>query len=312
MTPRTLEVWDQLGVLEDALRFGIFTAGIGGAVNGAETPPETVTLGTMPYGFLMLAQYDTERILRRCLQQHGAQVEQGVALTSFEIGDAGVRARVAGASGAEQMIEARYIVGCDGARSAVRNGLGLEYEGDSYPMTFMLGDVRVHWDRPRPYGQRFTLMEDGALRNVLVCIGVPGDPQRYRLSMAAPPEYWEEDANLGTPPTMEQISEAVTPILPAGATISTCAGRRSTASAIARSAVFEGTRFSGDAAHPSQSAGRAEHRPSGRAQSRLEVGARRTRPMADLLESYSAERQRSVGIVERTTLRMDDVLDQGE
>jgi 2-polyprenyl-6-methoxyphenol hydroxylase-like FAD-dependent oxidoreductase len=318
VTPRTLEVWDQLGVLEDALRFGIFTAGIGGAVNGAETAPETVTLGTMPYGFLMLAQYDSERILRRCLQQHGAQVEQGVALTSFEIGDAGVRARVAGASGAEQMIEARYIVGCDGARSVVRKGLGLEYEGDSYPMTFMLGDVRVHWDRPRPYGQRFTLMEDGALRNVLVCIGVPGDPQRYRLSMAAPPEYWEEDANLSTPPTMEQITEAVTPILPAGATISDL--RWSSFYRISHRIVPQYSKgrgfLSGDAAHIHPPIG-GQGMNTGLQDAHnlawklaLDV---RGRAAADLLESYSAERQ-PVGrdVVERTTLRMDDVLDQGE
>ena len=107
VTPRTLEVWDQIGVLEDALRFGIFTAGMSGAVNGVEIPTENVTLGSMPYGFLMLAQYDTERILRRSLQQHGGRVQQGVALTGFEIGSEGVRARVGTPSGAEQAIDAR-------------------------------------------------------------------------------------------------------------------------------------------------------------------------------------------------------------
>ena len=69
VTPRTLEVWDQIGVVEDALRAGLFTDGITGAVNGQETGTERATLGDMPYGFLMLAQYDTERILRDCHRQ---------------------------------------------------------------------------------------------------------------------------------------------------------------------------------------------------------------------------------------------------
>src|SRR5215468_10676739 len=80
ITPRTLEVWDQVGVFEDAVRHGLFTAGISGSMNGEDTGTERLELGTMPYGFMMLAQYDTERILRQHLQRHGGCVEQGVAL----------------------------------------------------------------------------------------------------------------------------------------------------------------------------------------------------------------------------------------
>jgi 2-polyprenyl-6-methoxyphenol hydroxylase-like FAD-dependent oxidoreductase len=44
----------------------------------------------------------------------------------------------------------RYLVGCDGAHSIVRHGLGLSFEGDQYPLEFMLGDVEVHWALPPP------------------------------------------------------------------------------------------------------------------------------------------------------------------
>lgn len=67
ITPRTLEVGEQMGVLEDALRRGRFNAGITASVNREAAGVETVQLGSMPYGFLLLAQYDTEEILRRHL-----------------------------------------------------------------------------------------------------------------------------------------------------------------------------------------------------------------------------------------------------
>jgi 2-polyprenyl-6-methoxyphenol hydroxylase-like FAD-dependent oxidoreductase len=41
------------------------------------------------------------------------------------------------------------VVGYDGAHSAVRRALGIAFEGDAFPMMFMLGDVHIDWDLPR-------------------------------------------------------------------------------------------------------------------------------------------------------------------
>src|SRR5262249_37651912 len=133
VTPRTLEVCDQIGVLEDVLRRGLFTAGVSGETDGKDPITERVELGTMPYGFLLLAQYDTERVLRRHLQRHGGRVEPGVVLTGIEVDADGVRARVL-VGEREQTIACRYVVGCDGAHSVVRKDMGVDYEGDAYPM----------------------------------------------------------------------------------------------------------------------------------------------------------------------------------
>src|SRR5262245_3377255 len=219
ITPRTLEVWDQIGVLEDALRLGRFMAGITGAQNGQQTGVETARPCGMPFGFMTLAQYDTEQLLRRHLARHGGRVHHDATLLDFELAADRVRARVR-SGGAERTIECAYLAGCDGAHSTARKQLGLDYEGDAYAMTFMLGDVRLHWDRPRQYGHRLSQIVDGQLQNMLICIPIPGDPQRYRLSMAAPPEYWEEHADLHTPPTFEQLAAAAAAMLPPGAQIS--------------------------------------------------------------------------------------------
>ena len=317
VTPRTLEVWDQIGVLEDALRAGLFTDGITGAVNGQETGTERATLGDMPYGFLMLAQYDTERILRAHLLRHGGGVRQGTKLIGFTQRGDGVRAELATPDG-HAIVESRYIVGCDGAHSAVRKSMGIDYEGEAYPMTFMLGDVRLHWQRARPYGYRFTLTRDGELQNVLVCIAIPGDPLRYRLSLAAPPEYWEEGANLQTAPTLELLAQSAAPLLPPGTTISDL--RWSSFYRISHRIVSRyrsGPAFlAGDAAHI--------HPPIGG--QGMNTGLQdahnlawklalvvRGSAAADLLDSYDAER-RPVGqeVVDRTTHRMDGTLQQGD
>src|SRR5262245_54936875 len=142
ITPRTLEVWDQIVVLEEALRYGFFTAGFKGALNRQETDTQDVPVGTMPYGFFMLAQYDTERVLSTHLRRHGGCIARGVQLIELAEAADGMRAHVTDSSGSESTVDCRYVVGCDGAHSGVRKSAGIEYEGDAYPMTFMLGDVR--------------------------------------------------------------------------------------------------------------------------------------------------------------------------
>jgi 2-polyprenyl-6-methoxyphenol hydroxylase-like FAD-dependent oxidoreductase len=215
VSPRTLEVFDQIGVLDEALDRGLWLRGQVAAVNGADIRRSDFPSQESRYFTLVLAQYDTEDILRGLLRGVGGRVEAGVILRSLEIGADRVVAHVS-ANGGERTIECRYLVGCDGARSAVRHGLQMDYEGDAYPMTFMLGDVLVHWEQPRGYAYRLTQTEDGALRNVVVAIPIPGDPRRYRLSMAAPEKYWDEGADLSHAPTLDEIIATSASALPPG------------------------------------------------------------------------------------------------
>ncbi|MFJ6723119.1 FAD-dependent monooxygenase, partial [Streptomyces sp. NPDC091259] len=85
-------------------------------------------------------------------------------------------------------IRTRFLVGCDGAHSVVRKGLGLTFEGGALPDEYMLADVEVDWDMPYGYGVRSEHRSpDGAVDDILVCIPLPGE-HRYRVSMLVPPE----------------------------------------------------------------------------------------------------------------------------
>ena len=77
----------------------------------------------------------------------GVHVERGLRLTGFDQDAEGVR-HVGGDSG-EQTVRASYLIGADGAHSAVRKARGLSFEGAAFDEPYMLGDVEVDWSMPR-------------------------------------------------------------------------------------------------------------------------------------------------------------------
>lgn len=184
--PRTLEVWQSLGVLRQALDAAIPLRGQLLYVNGTRThelplvvPPD------IPYGFVALPQYETERLLTDHLALRGTQVERRVRLSSFTQDPDGVTAELAGPSGTET-VRCRFLVGCDGAHSVVRKGLGLRFDGDAFPEEYMLGDVEVDWSLPEGFVIRSTHQVNGHTDDLLMCVPLPG-AKRYRMSMMVPP-----------------------------------------------------------------------------------------------------------------------------
>ncbi|HTQ38493.1 MAG TPA: FAD-dependent monooxygenase [Pirellulales bacterium] len=203
VTPRTLEVWDDLGVVQQALSAGL---GLKGAVNltsGDVYQQEKVgvALPDGAYGFLVLAQYDTERILTDHLRSLGGQIERGVELTALEQTDSCVSATLKHADGSAEQVECQYLLGCDGGRSAVRRALNVPFEGEHYEQTFFLVDVELSGDLERGYAYRMVRIEKGQPVGGGACIPVPGNPRRYRFSTVAPEAMLPAELNSGGQPT---------------------------------------------------------------------------------------------------------------
>ncbi|MEV4205693.1 FAD-dependent monooxygenase [Nocardia salmonicida] len=193
--PRTLELFEAMGILREVLDAGILMRGQIVYVNGTEADRMDLTLPPeIPFGFLGLPQYETERILRRHLESLGTRVERGVRLVGFTQDEDGVDAVLAGPEG-EHTVRARYLVGCDGAHSTVRKTLGLTFEGAAFDEQYMLGDVELDWSQPHGYNVRSMHQTNGVTDDVLVCIPLPGH-HRYRVSMRVPPEL-EIDTSVG-------------------------------------------------------------------------------------------------------------------
>jgi 3-(3-hydroxy-phenyl)propionate hydroxylase len=67
-----------------------------------------------------------------------AEVRMGASVSRVEPTDAGVDVIVANKAGDAETVPARFVIGCDGARSAVRKSAGVEFEGFTYPELFLV------------------------------------------------------------------------------------------------------------------------------------------------------------------------------
>ncbi|PYC87398.1 pentachlorophenol monooxygenase [Streptomyces tateyamensis] len=186
--PRTLEVWEDMGLVGAALDAAVPMRGQLTFVDGAARPRLELELPPqVPYGFAALPQYATERLLARHLADFGTEVERGTEVTELDQRDGQVLVSLATPDGPARL-SARYVVGCDGAHSLVRHAAGIGFGGDAFPEQYMLGDVEVDWDLPAGYAVRATRLDaKGAVDDLLVCVPLPGR-HRYRISMLVPPE----------------------------------------------------------------------------------------------------------------------------
>ncbi|MFI8793286.1 FAD-dependent monooxygenase [Streptomyces sp. NPDC055105] len=198
--PRTLEVWDAMGLVRRALDEAVPHLGQLVYIDGKPRPRVELTLPPeIPYPFATLPQYETERLLTEHLAGFGTEVERSTELRSLELRPHEAEAVLAHADGRIERLHARYVVGCDGAHSLVRKAAGLTFEGDALPEQYMIGDVEVDWELPAGYSMRSVNLDaNGEVDDMLVCIPMPG-VRRYWLSMLRPRAQAEGEDGSSTP-----------------------------------------------------------------------------------------------------------------
>ncbi len=183
--PRTLEAFEGMGILHRMLDAAVPLRGQLIYVNGVHVGDLPMDVpADVPFGFVAIPQYATERILTEELALLGVPVERGVLLDGFTQDADGVVATLAG-GGDTTRVRVRYLIGADGAHSVVRKTLGLAFEGGAFAEPYMLGDVEVDWSLPRGYVLRAMHQTDGVTDDLLVAVPLP-ERNRYRMSMLVP------------------------------------------------------------------------------------------------------------------------------
>ncbi|MGW7417555.1 FAD-dependent oxidoreductase [Streptomyces sp. NPDC054863] len=148
--PRTLELFDQMGVVDDLLARGRRNRAFTMYARGGRPARLEADYATMPTSYpftLLIEQTETEAVLRAALSRRGIEVEWGVRLTGFTQDADTVRATLSGPDGDVERIETPWLVGCDGGHSTVRAQLGLELAGEASE-TWMLTDAPIETDLP--------------------------------------------------------------------------------------------------------------------------------------------------------------------
>jgi 2-polyprenyl-6-methoxyphenol hydroxylase-like FAD-dependent oxidoreductase len=141
--PRTLDLLEAAGVTERLIGAGVRVKGVRVVAEGHLRA--TLDLTQIPHRFnflLSLPQDRTERILLDALGERGVAVEQGTELTSLELAADGATVALAGRGG-EGRERFAWVIGADGAHSAVRKALEIPFPGAPYPFEWSLADVDI-------------------------------------------------------------------------------------------------------------------------------------------------------------------------
>jgi 2-polyprenyl-6-methoxyphenol hydroxylase-like FAD-dependent oxidoreductase len=142
---RTLELLDARGLADRLLPRGLRVQSVSPA------PGASLDLGILPGRYpqlLIVPQSGTELLLEERARELGVPIHRGAEVVGLVQDDDQVRLELRGPDG-PTTVTAAYVVGTDGAHSAVRRLIGVDFAGEQYATHIMLADVRL----ARPPGE---------------------------------------------------------------------------------------------------------------------------------------------------------------
>ncbi len=185
--PRTLEILDDIGVIDQATAAGnpaaeltitfakkVVELDIADQLSGPQNHTAYPALRT-------LSQHDTERILTELLSRQGVEVDRGRALTDLTQDGEAVTVSLRGDDGSTETVRCRWVIGCDGAHSVVRKATGIPFTGSTYRDEFIMADAELDWKLP--HGGLYGFPSPAG---IFAAFSMPGE-NRYRIFGNFPP-----------------------------------------------------------------------------------------------------------------------------
>lgn len=202
---RTLEIYEQIDLADKLIAEGAIAAKArmitGGKVRG-EAEFAELGKGMSAYPFVLIVEQGRhEKLLYDFIKSHGKDVLWQTTLENFQHDENGVSANVKNADGENLSVEAKFLVGCDGAKSPVRHALGLTFEGSTFERMFYVADVEIDWNFSHDAGQAFLLKN-----NLLAFFPMKGEKQ-WRIVGTFPEEFAKDEGEVLYEEIEEQIKQ---------------------------------------------------------------------------------------------------------
>ncbi|SIR18804.1 3-(3-hydroxy-phenyl)propionate hydroxylase [Paracoccus thiocyanatus] len=183
---RSLDILDRLGIGDAVVEKGV-TWNVGKVFRGAGEDP-VYRFDMLPVkdqkrpGFVNVQQYYIEEyLLDGCRALPNVDIRWGHAVDAVTPQGDGVELAVT-AEGGGYRLQAEWVVACDGARSTVRDRLGLDFEGRVFEDNFLIADIRMKHEMP---AERWFWFDP------------PFNPGRSALMHKQPDDVWRLDFQLG-------------------------------------------------------------------------------------------------------------------
>ncbi len=183
---RSLDILDRLGVGDPAVEKGV-TWNVGKVFWGKDNAPvyqfdALPVKGQKRPGFINIQQYYIEEyLLEGCRRLANIDIRWGHRVEAVDPFEDGVELSVSTAQG-DYSLHAEWLIACDGARSTVREKLGLDFEGRVFEDNFLIADIRMKHEMP---AERWFWFDP------------PFNPGRSALMHKQPDDVWRLDFQLG-------------------------------------------------------------------------------------------------------------------
>jgi len=206
-----MRVFQQLGVVEKIAPYTEpFTDSCYYGVDGQLIRRMSTVAPPYPLGYLpsiVFTQPPVEAVLREHAQGlPTVQVELGVALTGMAQDADGVTLQLRSDAGKTSSVRARYVIGCDGASSTVRELAGIRLQDLGFDEPWLVVDVRVN-DKGLAKLPEVSVQYCEPQRPSSFIIG-PGNHRRWEISI----NEGEDPRELATPEgTWKLLSRWITP-----------------------------------------------------------------------------------------------------
>jgi 2-polyprenyl-6-methoxyphenol hydroxylase-like FAD-dependent oxidoreductase len=185
---RTLEHLDHLHLQQKFLQLGTIIHGVSFFNSGIRFAQLHFDEVDSRYPFVLsIPQSNTEQLLGAHLETLGVKVERRIEFLGFVQDETGVTSRLRHPDGTIEEVRTKFLSGCDGSHSTVREQAGIGFNGHGYEEEWILADVKIEhasfprdevtiFAEPNHFTAIFPLPDDRWRLIAVRKIATPGEP----------------------------------------------------------------------------------------------------------------------------------------